>query len=113
MSISSPIQSRGTLTSVTATTATGAGTAFPTQPTQMVAMQVTAASTTAFFTQVQVKMEGSLDGTNWFDVGATQTYAAIGTSVYVSTGAFILTQMRANVVTHTATGTIEVSLVAV
>lgn len=111
MTIGSPIQARGLLASVAATTATGAGTAFGVQPTEKVAMQVTAASTAA--TGTQVKIEGSLDGTNWFDVGGTQTYTSTGTSIYVSTGTFVATVVRANVVVHAATGTIAASLVAV
>ena len=111
MSVSQPVQARGLLTSVAATTATGAGTVFGVPPTEKVAMQVTHGSTAA--TPTQVKMEGSLDGVNWFDIGAAQSYATAATSVYVSTGSFIATNIRANVTAHTSTGTVLVSLVAV
>ena len=111
MSIGSPIQARGMMASVAATTATGAGTAFAVPPTQTVAMQVVHGSTAA--TATQVKIEGSLDGTNWFDIGGTQSYSAAGTSIYVSTGSFVTTNVRANVVVHAATGTVAASLVVV
>ena len=111
MSVSPPAQARGLMPSLVATTSTGAGTGFGVPPTQTVAMQVTAASTAAVGTDIQ--MEGSLDGSFWFNVGAAQTYTSTGVSVYVSTGVFVATSIRASVVVHTATGTIAASLVAV
>lgn len=109
--IGSPIQARGLTESVAATTATGAGTSISVPPTQLVAMQVTHGSTAAVATAV--KIEGSLDGTNWFDIGAGQAYTAAATSVYVSTGTFIASVVRANVTAHTSTGTVSASLMAV
>lgn len=111
MSIGSPIKSRGLLASVTATTATGAGTAFSVPATQTVAMQVTHGSTAASATTV--KIQGSLDGDYWFDIGAEQSYATAATTVYVSTGTFVAQMVRANVTAHTSTGTVAASLVVV
>ena len=109
--IGSPIQARGLTQSVAATTATGAGTTISTPPTQTVAMQVTHTSTAA--TATDVKIEGSLDGTNWFDIGATQSFTTATTVVYVSTGTFVASLVRANVTAHTSTGTVTASLLAV
>lgn len=109
--IGKSIQARGLMASVVATTATGAGQAFGVQPTEKIAMQVTHTSTAAIATQV--KLEGSFDETNWFDIGAAQSYNTAATSVYVSTGSFIATTIRANVTAHTSTGTVAASLVAV
>ena len=111
MNIHSPVQARGLLTSVAATTEVGAGTAFGVQPIEKVAMQVVHGSTAA--TPTQVKIEGSLDGTNWFDIGATQSYNTAATSIYVSTGSFVATVVRANVVVHAATGTVQAGLAVV
>ena len=110
MTVSPPAQARGLMDSVVATTSTGAGSAFGVPPSSKVAMQVTRASTAAVGTQI--KMEGSLDGVNYFDVGGTQTYATTGVTVYVSTGDYLLTSVRASVVVHTATGTIAAAITA-
>ena len=98
----------GPMESVTATTSTGPGTEFPTVPFDTVAMSVLRASTAATGTEIQA--QGSLDGVNWFALGATQTYTSTGVSVYVSTGSYLATTVRAAVLVHAATGTVTVSL---
>lgn len=111
MSIGSPIKSRGLLASVAATTAVGAGTEFSVPTTEKVAMQVTHGSTAASATTV--KIQGSLDGTNWFDIGGEQSFTTATTVVYVSTGTFVAQVVRANVTAHTSTGTVSAALVVV
>lgn len=111
MTVGQSIQTRGLLASVVATTATGAGTDFGCPPTQTVALQGTHTSTAAVATTVQI--EGSLDGANWFNIGAAQSYATAATAIYVSTGSFVATVVRANVTAHTSTGTISASLAVV
>lgn len=104
----SAIGTYGLMDSIVSSTSTGPGTSFPVATADNVAMSVTRASTAATGTQVQV--QGSLDGTNWFTLGATQTYTSTGTSVYNSTGLYLATEIRANVVIHAATDVISVSL---
>ena len=96
------------MASVPATTVEGAGTEFPTVPYDTVAISVLRASTAAVATSIQA--EGSLDGTNWFSLGAAQTYQTTGVTVYLTTGAFLTTYVRANVVAHTATGPVTVDI---
>lgn len=94
------------------TTSTGAsaGYSLPAGAT-LAAMQVTRASTAAVATSVT--LQGSLDGANWFNLGAAQTFQSTGVSIYVSTGSYATGWLRANVGAHSATGPISVAGIAV
>lgn len=105
--VRSPSQS-SPVVSLDATTSTGPGAAYGVPPTQLVATQVTRASTAAVATTVTV--QGSIDGTNWFALGAQQSYTSTGSSVYVSTGTYLVSHVRANIGAHTATGPVTATI---
>lgn len=93
------------------TTSTGPSASYTlSHPSEKVAMQVTRTSTAAVATAVT--LQGSIDGNNWISLGAQQTYSSTGTSIYVSTGNYLVGQIRANIDAHTATGAISVETIA-
>jgi hypothetical protein len=110
MTIRKEISSYGLMKSIDDTTSTGAGTSFPVANAQTVALQVNAASTAAVATQV--KVQGSLDGTNWVDIIAAQSYTSTGAVIKTSTGVFMVNHVRAVTTVHTATGAITAYLAA-
>lgn len=85
--------------SVVATTSTGPGTALAGVFTAA-ALSITRTSTGT----VAAQLQGSVDGINYFNLGANQSAAVAGNAVYRSTGTFLYTYLRANVTTHAATG---------
>ena len=99
----------GSMATIPLTTATGAGTSFGVVPLDTVAISTLRTSTAAVATAVIA--QGSLDGDNWYSLGASQTYQTTGVTVYLATGAFLATYVRANMTAHTATGTISVDIV--
>ena len=98
----------GTMATIPATTITGVGTGFGVVPMDTVAISTLRNSTAAVATAVIA--QGSLDGTNWYNLGASQTYQTTGVTVYLATGAFLATYVRAELTAHTATGTISVDI---
>ena len=108
MSYLHPPRVPGLMRSVDASTSTGPGTSFSVSPATRVAMQVVRPTTAAVATSVTV--QGSMDGTNWVNLGAAQTFQTIGSSIYVSTGVYLVAAVRANVNAHTAVGPITVNL---
>lgn len=96
--------------SVPASTATGPGTAFSLdRPAGTVAMEVVrpVASTAT------VRIEGSISGDSWVTLGAAQNFSSTGTTIYVSTGTFVVGWVRANVVTNGSTNQdLTVTLIA-
>lgn len=98
------------MTSIDDTTSTGPGQSFDVPPVDTVAISTVRSSTAAVATQVQA--QGSLDGTNWYSLGAAQTYQTTGVTVYLTTGTFLATHVRVNLDTHTATGPISVAIAA-
>lgn len=100
----------GSALSVDDTTSTGPGAATSVVPSDQVAISTLRTSTAAVATAVQA--QGSLDGANWFPLGAAQSYQTTGVTVYLTTGAYLVTHVRANVNAHSATGPISVNIVA-
>ena len=98
----------GILNSVVDTTSTGVGASFSIVPTDTVAIQTLRNATAATGTEIQT--QGSLDGSHWFSLGAAQTYATTGITVYLTTGAFLASFVRANVNLHTSTGAVTVDI---
>lgn len=88
-----------TLKSVAATTSTGPGTALKGAFTSA-GVSVTRTSTGT----VTVQLEGSVDGTTYVSLGASQTAAIAGTVIYRSTGTFLVSHIRARVTANTAPG---------
>jgi hypothetical protein len=99
------------MASVVNTTSTGPGTSFGIPTSDAVAISTVRTSTAAVATSVQA--QGSLDGTNWYSLGAAQTYQTTGVTVYLTTGAFLTNFVRVNVGAHTATGPISVDAAAI
>lgn len=85
--------------SVVNTTSTGPGTSMKGNF-RAASIQVTRTSTGI----VTAQMEGSLDGTNWTNLGAAATAAVAGTVLSATTGAFLVTHLRATLTTHAAVG---------
>lgn len=93
------------------TTSTGPSASYTlSHPSDLVAMQVTRTSTAAVATTVT--LQGSIDGNNWVSLGAQQSYTSTGTSIYVSTGTYLVGQIRVTVGAHSATGAISVETIA-
>jgi hypothetical protein len=96
--------------SVPASTATGAGRSFSLNaPATLVAMEVhRPASSTA-----TVRVEGSVSGDHWVTLGASRNLSSTGTTIFVSTGSYVVGWVRANVVTNGSTNQdLTVSLIA-
>ncbi len=98
----------GTMETISATTILGTGTVFGVVPMDTVAISTLRNSTAAVGTAVIA--QGSLDGTNWYSLGASQTYTTTGVTVYLATGAYLANYVRAELTAHTATGTISVNI---
>lgn len=82
-----------------ASTSTGAGTALAGAFTSA-GLSVTRTSTGT----VTVQLQGSVDGTNYVNLGASQTGATAATVIYRSTGTFLVGYLRALVTTNVAPG---------
>lgn len=86
--------------SVPASTATGPGTAFALErPASRVAMQVVRPLNST----CTVRVEGSVAGDAWVTLGAAQNFSSTGSTIYVSTGTYLVGKVRANVVTNGST----------
>lgn len=92
--------------SVAATTSTGPGSAINGVFTGA-AVSVTRTSTGT----VTVQLQGSIDGTNYINLGASQTAAVAGTTIYRSTGTFLVAYLRALVTANAAPGAATVWVV--
>lgn len=86
--------------SVAASTATGAGTSFPLDsPANLVAMQVVRPTNST----CTVRIEGSIAGDTWVTLGAAQNFSSTGSTIYVSTGTYLVGKVRAFVATNGST----------
>ncbi len=99
----------GSMATIPATTVEATGAEFGVVPLDTVAISTLRASTAAVASAVIA--QGSLDGSNWFDLGASQEYQTTGVTVYLATGPFLVTYVRAELTAHTATGTVSVDIV--
>ncbi|HZY60578.1 MAG TPA: hypothetical protein VFE56_12500 [Candidatus Binataceae bacterium] len=94
--------------SFTAKSATGPGTALDGLAVRANAVMVV--TTSAGVSAGSVRLQGSLDGTNWFSLGsAVSTTAASTTTQVVVTGAYAR-YVRANVATAITGGTVAASV---
>ena len=89
---------------VAATTATGAGAGILKGKFTQASMQVTRTSTGT----VAVQLEGTLGSTSWTAISAANSAATAGTVIVRSTMTFLVSQIRANVTTHSAPGAVTV-----
>lgn len=70
------------------------------------AMSITRTSTGT----VTVQMEGSIDGTNYVNIGAANSVATAGTVIVRSTGSFLVSYLRPRVTANAAPGAVTISI---